>query len=590
MILQELYNYYTRKREEADSTMPPLGTSVEGIGFALVIGRDGTLHGIDDLREQEKQKLLPRKLAVPAAVTRTSGIKANFLWDKSSYVIGADSKGSVAEYQQRFQAFKELTEKVAREVDDDGLNAVCQFLERWEPTQAESTIARFQPWDEIAASNLAFRLDGEKGFIHDRPLVQRAWQAHLNDNNQAAQVSQCLISGDTDLPLARVHTPIKGVQGGQTSGGYIVSYNATAFVSYGKDKAEVAEGAAFAYTTALNFLLARGSRQKLAIGDTTLVFWAERQNLAEDFLADLLTPTDSLETEGEKEDDRITAGFIHDLLKALRKGSRVVDIVPDLDDSVRFFILGLAPNAARISIRFWLVDDLRRFLERIGTHFAQLAIIRQFDNEPEFPPLWRLLCQTAALGKSENVSPILAGAMIKAVLSGQRYPSSLLPAILGRIRAERRVDYLRASLLKAYLIRNHRMEVSMSLDPERSDIPYLLGRLFAVLEKAQTDAMPGTNATMKDRYFSSAPATPARVFPMLLKNSANHTAKLRKDPEKRGWAASIERNIQDIVDRLSIFPATLMAEDQGMFMIGYYQQMKDLYTSKKAGKDTNEEN
>lgn len=589
MILQELNHYYDRKLAGEDSDMPPYGTSVEGISFALVIGRDGKLLGIDDLRVEENKKLLPRKLAVPAAVTRTSGVKANYLWDKASYVLGADNDG-IEIHRSRFQAFVELFLEVCMDIDDDGIEAVAHFLRSWDTAKAETVIAAFHPWTDVAAGNLVFRLDGESGFIHSRSLAQKAWLAHTANNDTAVQIQRCLISGKSNQPQARVHTPIKGVQGGQTSGGYIVSYNATAFVSYGKDKAAVAENAAFAYTTALNYLLRRNSKQKFVVGDMTVTYWAHQTSPVEELFADFFAPASVGTGKKDVQDDEITAGMIHDLLQALRAGRHVTNIMPDLDESVRFFILGLAPNAARLSIRFWLTNDLKIFLARIGEHFRQLAIERQFDNEPEFPPLWRLLCQTAALGKSENVSPKLAGAVVKAILSGNRYPSSLLPAILGRIRAERDVGYFRAALLKAFLIRNNQMEVSMSLDPDRQDIPYLLGRLFAVLEKAQTDAVPGANATMKDRYFASAPATPARVFPMLLKNTANHTAKLRKDPGKKGWAISTEKNIQEIVDNLPDFPATMYAEEQGLFMIGYYHQIKALYTNKKNSSDETKEN
>lgn len=590
MILQELYNYYERKLSEDDSDVPPYGTSMEGISFALVLDNEGSLCGIDDLRDQDGKKLLPKKIAVPAAVIRTSGIKANYLWDKAAYVLGADGNGPSDSNLLRFKAFQDLFQNVSAGVNDAGILAVKRFLASWDSTQAEHIISAYQPWLEVATGNIVFRLDGTPGFIHNRAPAKQSWQTYLSHTEATQRVRSCLISGVQDMPLARVHTPIKGVQGGQTSGGYIVSYNATAFTSYGQDKADVSEGAAFAYTTALNFLLRRNSRQKVVIGDTTVTFWAKSKSPAEGLFVDLLAPRGDLGEQAEAEDDEQTAIKIRDFLTVLRAGRRATDIMPDLDESVRFFVLGLAPNASRLSIRFWEVNDLGVFLKRIGSHFQQIAIVRQFENEPEFPPLWRLLCQTAPLGKSENVSPVLAGAMIKAVLGGGLYPSSLLAAVLGRIRSEHEVGYFRAALLKAYLVRNKRMEVSMSLDVTRKDVPYLLGRLFALLEKAQTDAVPGANATMKDRFFASAPATPARVFPMLLKNAANHTAKLRKDSEKAGWAINLEKTIQDIVNDLCEFPSTMFSEDQGLFMIGYYHQMRDLYTSKKTTVKTTEEN
>ena len=365
-------------------------------------------------------------------------------------------------------------------------------------------------------------------------------------------------------------------------GASIVSFNLSAFESYGKEQsinAPVSQEAAFSYVTALNFLLNPQNRQKVTIGDATIVFWAERTSPAEDLFADLFDPS-SESSQPDTAVDHQTSIKIHDLLQAIRAGRRAVDIVPDLDESVRFFLLALAPNAARLSIRFWEVDTVGGLLRKIGTHFRDLEIIRQYDNEPEFPPLWRLLCQTAPLGKSENISPVLAGGLARAMLTGARYPQSLLPAVLGRIRAEHAVTYFRAALIKAFLTRNKQLEVPVSLDPARTDRPYLLGRLFAVLEKAQEEAVPGASATIKDRYLGSASANPGQVFHMLLKNTANHIAKLRKDPEKKGMAFHYDVMMQEIVDAFSDFPTTMSSEEQGLFMIGYYHQRKNFFTKK----------
>lgn len=588
MILQELNKYYERKIAETESEMPPYGTSVEGISFALIIDQKGQLQGVEDLREEDNKKLIPRKIPVPAAVTRTSGVKANYLWDKSSYVLGADGDGAHEQNKLRFDAFCEQVSLVSGNVDDAGIVALIQFLNSWDCERSAEEISQYIPWETVAGTNLVFRLDGERGYIHTCSNAQQAWNRYCS-NTEGIPTGRCLISGQEEQPLARVHTPIKGVLGGQTSGGYIVSYNASAFISYKRDKADIAESSAFAYTTALNFLLRRGSRQKVTIGDTTITFWAEHQSIAEELFAEFFAPEESIVVETSTEDDQQTSGKIFDLLQNIRSGKRAVDIIPDLDESVRFFFLGLAPNASRLAIRFWLVGTVGDFLDNVSKHFNDLAIARQFDSEPEFPPLWRLLCQTATLGKSENILPVLAGGVTKAMLNGSMYPQSLLPAVLGRIRAEGEVGYFRAALLKAYLIRNKQMEIPMYYDPDRKDVPYVLGGLFAVLEKAQADAIPGANATMKDRFFASAPATPARIFPMLLKNSANHVAKLRKDPTKTGLAVIFDKSIQDAVASLSNFPQTMLPEEQGLFMIGYYQRMKDFYTSKKVSAEKAEE-
>jgi CRISPR-associated protein Csd1 len=586
MILQELNRYYERKAAEPDAAIPAYGSSVENISFALVLGDNGELLNVEDLRLQEGKQLRPRKMVVPAAEKKASGIKPNFLWDSTSYVLGLDDKGKQERTDKCHEAFVQQVRSFCA-FDDPGLKAILSFYDH-----DFRTITTLPNWADICGANLVFRLSGTPGFIHDRAAARRAWEQCLGQR-EAATTGQCLVSGEDEQPLARLHPSIKGVRGAQSSGASIVSFNLPAFESYGKEQsinAPVSEKAAFNYATALNSLLATDSRQKVVIGDSTVVFWAECRSVAEELFADLFAPDESRVKSIAADDDQQTAGKILHLLNNIRSGKRAVDIVPELDESVRFYILGLAPNASRLSIRFWMASTVGNFLKNIGEHFRHLEIVRQYDSEPEFPPLWRLLCQTATLGKSENVLPVLAGGMTKAMLNGGLYPQSLLAAVLGRIRAEREVGYFRAALLKAFLVRNKQMEISMYYDPSRKEVPYLLGGLFAVLEKAQADAIPGATATMKDRFFASAPATPARVFPMLLKNAANHIAKLRKDPAKTGWSINLEKSIQDSVAHLAHFPPTMSLEDQGLFMIGYYQRMKDFYTSKNTTVNTTEEN
>ncbi|MHB8989310.1 MAG: type I-C CRISPR-associated protein Cas8c/Csd1 [Desulfobulbia bacterium] len=577
MILQALNGYYERMANDPESGMPSLGTSVENISFALVLAADGTLRSVEDLREQDGKNLRPRKMQVPAAEKKASGIKANFLWDATGYVLGQDDKGKQDRTDKCHAAFVEHVKSNCDEYDP-GLKAVMAFLDGQEGMAVTSR----DDWSEICGTNLVFRLDGVPGFIHERSAAREAWATCLGKRGTEA-LGQCLISGKNQQPLARLHPSIKGVRDAQSSGASIVSFNLNAFVSYGKEQsynAPVSQKSAFAYTTALNSLLSRNSRQKVQLADMTLVFWAECASPAEEIFADLFAPPEKETEKPEVEDDQQTTQKIHGLLQAIRDGRRATDIVPGLDDAVRFYILGLSPNAARLSIRFWEANSLGTLLARIGKHFEQLSIVRQFDNEPEFPPLWRLLCQTATLGKNENVSPVLAGGMAKAMLTGALYPQNLLPIVLGRIRAEHSVTYFRAALLKAFLLRNKKMEVSMSLDPTRTDRPYLLGRLFAVLEKAQEEAIPNANATIKDHYLASASATPGKIFHMLLKNSANHIAKLKKDPEKKGRAIHYDIMTQNIMACFDNYPVTMSAEEQGLFMIGYYHQRKDFFTKK----------
>lgn len=577
MILHALNSYYQRMLDDPDAEMSAYGTSVESISFALVLDKDGSLQDIEDLRETVGKKLRARKMQVPAAEKKASGIKANFLWDTTSYVLGLDDKGKQDRTDKCHEAFIERIKECSDE-DDPGFRAVISFLEK----QEGKHVALYDNWDEICGSNLVFRLGGVPGFVHEREAARKAWGKSLIQRG-AEVTGQCLISGDENVPLARLHPSIKGVRGAQSSGASIVSFNQNSFVSYGKEQsfnAPVSEVSAFAYTTALNALLATNSRQKISIGDTTYVFWAKRPTPLEPILAEMFEPSDDVNDSSEQ-DDQQTTKDVYGLLKAIRNGKKPTDFMSDLDEDVQFYILGLAPNAARLSIRFWQESSLGDLLIKVGRYYRELDIVQQFDNDPEFPPLWRLLCQTATLGKSENISPVLAGGMARAMLTGSPYPQNLLPVVLDRIRAEQNVTYFRAALLKAYLMRNKKMEeMPVSFDPDRKDLPYLLGRLFAVLEKAQEDAIPGANATIKDRYLSAAAATPGLVFHMLLKNSTNHIAKLRKNPEKRGWAFSLEQKIQDIIGQFTDYPKTQSSEEQGLFMIGYYHQRKENYTSK----------
>lgn len=575
MILHALNSYYERMLNTPDSGMPAFGTSIENISFALVLGEDGSLREVEDLREQDGKKFWPRKMPVPAAEKKASGIKANFLWDTTGYVLGRDDKGKQERTDLCHAAFVELLRKYC-DVTDPGLKAVLAFLD----CNESASVFKRDDWPDICGSNVVFRLDGVPGFVHDRPAARSAWENCLASRG-TDDLGQCLVSGRENQPIARLHPPIKWPS--QATGVSIVSFNLTAFKSYSKDQsfnAPVSQKAAAAYTSALNALIARDSRQKLTIGDATYVYWAECSNPVEAYFSDLFDPPTETSETTATQDDQQTTTAIRGLLKAIRDGRKAADFLPDLDENVQFYILGLAQNVARLSIRFWEANSLGALLERIGKHYEQLNIVRQFDNEPEFPPLWRLLCQTATLGKSENVSPVLAGAMARAVMTGAPYPQNLLPVVLDRIRAEHNVTYFRAALLKAYLIRNKQKEVPVSLDSNRTDRPYLLGRLFAVLEKAQEEAIPNANATIKDRYLAAAAATPGLVFHMLLKNSTNHIAKLKKDPEKKGRAFNFEIMTQDIVAGFSDYPTTMKAEEQGLFMIGYYHQRKDFYTKK----------
>ncbi|SEP97755.1 type I-C CRISPR-associated protein Cas8c/Csd1 [Basfia succiniciproducens] len=590
MILSSLARYYQRLAKETDSVgnpkVPSYGFSEEKIGWVLVINQDGQLVDVvPNLSDGKKPQ--PKLLNVPRPEKRTSGVKANFLWDKTAYVLGVESnkdKATAKEQpfvisQKTFEAFKQSHLELFKDSQDLGLQAVCRFLEKWQPEHFS------QPpcLTEMLDANLVFKLDGCSGYIHQREAAQTLWADLLKDDN--AEQSICLISG-TNAPIARLHPAIKGVFGGQSSGGSIISFNKESFASFGKEQgsnAPVSEVSAFAYTTTLNYLLRRENNHCLSIGDTSTVFWAEADNsvnveAAEGFFASVFSPPDD-EQESQK---------VFNILEQIAKGRGIKDVSPDLAPDTRFYILGLAPNAARISIRFWLDTTFGQLAEHLAQHWQDLAI------EPcpwkTFPSIWRLLLQTAVLSKTENISPVLAGEMTRAVITGSLYPMSLLSQLIARIRADGDINGLRIAMIKAVLQRRFRKgfiqeEIPMSLNTESTNPAYLLGRLFAVLERIQTQALGDLNAGIADRYYGSASSVPYSVFPRLLSGAKHHLSRLRKD--KAGMAVNLDKDLAEIIGALpDVFPRHLSIDEQGRFAIGYYQQKQRYFTKKETTEST----
>ena len=583
-FLNELCNFYKRMTEEPDSGMPPEGMTSEKISFALVINSAGGLEKVEDLRDSKGK---PKRLFVPASVKRASNIAANFLWDNTGYVLGVDGKGKPDRTAQTFAAFKELHEDLLKDCQIPQAIALLKFLKNWNPDQFDHLSQNYGLQKD---SNLVFKLEDEGRFLHQEPELMNVWTCALGGDGADEGVKGiCLITGDF-APIARIHPAIKGVTGAQSSGAALISFKPPAFTSYGKEQsynAPVSESAARAYTTALNYLLQREHGQKVQVGDTSLVFWAEQRNPAEKVVCRFLdlTPPEGKKTAHQ---DKEQIERIKGILLALRRGESLNEADKSLQGGTRFFVLGLAPNAARISVRFWLTETLEALLRHLACWYEDLAIERQFpDSEPEFPPLWLLLARSlAGLGKSENVPPELAGQLARCVLTGGRFPASVLAAILQRIHADKKVDYYRAALIKAALCRNYftREEgLSMQkLNENAQNIGYRLGRAFAILEKAQKDALgKDVNAPLRERYIGAASATPRLVFPLLLRLAQHHVTKARKNPKSEGYETIFSKRMGDILDEVNDFPAVLSLADQGRFMLGYYHQTNALYQKKE---------
>ena len=584
MILASLARYYRRLATQNDDfgnpKVPPYGFSEEKIGWILVLDKEGRLQdAVPNLTADKKPQ--PKLMSVPRPEKRTSGVKPNFLWDKTAYALGVEANKDKAQAktepvvpsEKTFEAFRQYHLDVLQHEQDEGLQALYRFLQHWQPAQ----FSDYPCLSETLDANVVFALDKPSALIHKREAAQTLWAGCLKSDE--AEQGLCLISGE-EAPIARLHPAIKGVFGGQSSGGSIISFNKESFASFGKEQganAPVSEVSAFAYTTALNYLLRRENGHCLTIGDASTVFWAEAADsetaaAAEDFFADIMTPPDD-EQQSQK---------VFGILEQIAKGRPLQEIAPDLSSDTRFYILGLAPNAARISIRFWLDTTFGQLAANLAQHWQDLAL------EPRpwktAPSVWRLLLQTAVLGKSENISPVLAGEMMRAVIGGTLYPMSLLAQLITRIRADGDANGLRVAMIKAVLQRRFRKgliheEVSMSLNTESRNQAYLLGRLFAVLERIQYQALGELNAGIADRYYGSASAVPFSVFPRLLSGAKHHLSRLRKD--KAGMAVNLDKDLGEIIAMLpETFPRHLSIDEQGRFAIGYYQQ-KQSYFAKK---------
>lgn len=563
MIIQALNEYYSRLKREQGSTIPFFGFSNEKIHFVLVIDKSGKLVDVKDLREKVEKKNIAKQLIVPAPNKKSSGIDPNFMWGNTGYILGSDNKEHKDKNRLRkmFKAFKEFHHSLGDEVNDVGMSATLKFLDSWQPEEAK----QLKYWEEMAGMNLVFQLDGERKYVHEHTAIKDTWIKYYQENQSDYQAF-CLVSGQKKS-IARLHPSIKGVKNAQSSGASIVSFNLDSFCSYNKEQnfnAPVSEEIAFNYTTALNHLLRFDSRQKVQIGDATTVFWSEGPTPVESFLKDILEP----QVSQADLDLRI-------FLEAIREGKMPKKI--ENTKNMKFYILGLSPNASRLSVRFWYISTVEDISRKVGQHFKDLTITRNYDNESEFPGMWHLLHETAVQGKSENISPLIAGAFMRSILIGLRYPSGILTAALERIRADQKINYLRVALIKAYTVRKSRFQneeerevISMSLNKEEKNIGYRLGRLFAILEKAQKDAVPGANTTIKDRYYGSASATPAIVFPQLLRLAQHHI-------QKSEYGMNIDKQIEDVVQDIQRFPSHLSLEDQGIFALGYYHQKQDFY-------------
>lgn len=556
MILQSLISLYDRLHET--ERVPNPGFSEEDIGFVVNLDSQGRMVGQpEDLRTIQANVYDFKTSFVP--YTNKVNVRANaaaktpnFMVDKAGYIFGMSGKKPKKIHHK---SFKELIDEVCNDNADEGVQAVQAFLKNWNPADAP----KLDHWDEMSGPHgkwVAFRLKGDREFVHERPAVQKMWSDYFKGLEHPRGIN--LMDGETH-DLQDQYAQFKF-----GSGASLVSFNENAYESYGKKRGEnapISVEAEFKSSTALKYLL-RSRKQKLRIADATTVFWTERESPVEGLFGQVIAPALSTDTDNTP---------LREFLENVRRGA----MPNDVDGAVRFYILGLSPNKARLALRFWYACSVEELMQRLHDHFANLYIERSSDKDIPFPGIWHLLKETAR--DTNDIKPLLGGAVTKAILTGRDYPYSLSQGVLGRIRADGRINYLRAAISKAVLRRNYNKEVPMSLDTERREPAYLLGRLFAVIEKAQLDALGRVNSTIKDRFFSAASATPASVFPRLLRMAQHYI-------DKAEYGRMSDRRIGEILENLDGLPAHMDIQSQGLFAIGYYHQKNDLWRKK-----TNEE-
>ena len=580
MILQSLVTYYEALARRGEISRP--GYSLAKVSYALSIDWNGNLQRVMPMKKTEtrgkKEVQVPRVMEVPEQALRGNPIFSNFLCDHSGYFLGFDDKGKPERAQQCFLAARELHQKILSGLTCKAAKAVLGFFEAWQPeTAVGHPMLQAVMEDLLAGANMVFSLPNMT-FAHEEPDIKAAWENHKGSQEAGARM-QCLVTGKQDQPIAILHGKIKGVKDAQPAGASLVSFNARAYESYGREEGQglnspVSEYAAFAYVTVLNRLIADVDHRQL-LGDATVVYWAEGADPAYQNTVAAMVSSGNDQAQ------------LHDIIERMAHG-KIADL-NGLHWDMPFYVLALSPNAARVSIRFFWRDTFGSVMNHIYGHYQRLDIVRpSFDARAYLTPYWLLKETVSPMAQDQDASPLLAGAVMRSIFTGTPYPAALLQSVITRVRAEQDVTRGKAAIIKAYLLRNsqdndlYREVLTVSLNPHSTNKAYVLGRLFAALEKAQSEANPGINATIKDRYFASACAAPGTVFPLLLRLSNHHIAKAQ-------YGKNLAREIGELMDRLNVdddpFPAQLDLNGQGIFILGYYHQAQSRYQKKGSATD-----
>ncbi len=610
MILQALTRYYDILSKDPESEIAPPGYSSVGVSFALNISAQGELLDVFPLFQQvlmgKKTVEKPRRMIVPEQLKR-AGITplSNFMCDNNAFVLGISEKDSdtPSHGEKRFAAFRSIHQELLAKADCDAARAILAFLDVYEPSKGREHPAIAPNLETLLlGGNIVFMFRGI--FAQDDPVIRQVWDTHKAGKD--AVMGQCLVTGEF-APIARLHGSLKGIRDANPTGASLVGFNDRAYESFNKTKLQglnspVSEKAVFTYTTALNYLLSSANpNKKLTIGDTTVVYWAESEKKGfADAFEGIFEPQVVEEPVIDVQEGRKKAEKgLKEVAQKVRRAQRLdLDALLEnlKDENPHFYVLGLAPNAARVSVRFFLTDPFQKIVERMMQHYRDLEIVKEYESQPPYITVGHILEETVSKkSRDKNASPLMAGSLMRSILTGAPYPAALYYTIINRIRADvdddqkyiHKIGYVRVAVIKAYLIRKYQQQnpfeevLTMSLN-DKSAIPaYVLGRLFAVLEDLQIEAAKPSklNSTIKDHYFTSACASPKSVFPTLLRLSQHHISK-----SQYGYVS--DNRIEDLMGLLDVeknpIPARLTLDEQGIFVLGYYHQRAAFYVKNNA--------
>ncbi len=612
-MIKALVNEYYKL--EKKGLVPTSGWSLEKVAGVVVLSECGEVLQIIPVFDKQvlakKTIEVPKKMEVPFHEPTTSGAKPYFICDNSKYLFGYyNSKANLTKIDSlRKDEIKNSSKinKIKKEIDKNKIKALKYFnsskdfhlslLKNCNDVYSKAIKSFYTNWnveegyeneilnnlsEEMTKYNFIFQVSDK--YLHDIESIKEVWSNYLTIKSKGKEKKICLVSGEKDS-VATIHGKVRGISGAHTAGASLISYNNSAYDSFGKSRgnnAPIGEKASFAYICALNYLI-NVKENKIMLGEDTCIYWSESVNY-------------------EICEDIFRVSICHDEDQSLKlKGimSKIENGYP-LDDNIslkdNFNIICLSPNNARLSVRFFYKNSFGEILESIYKHYNQLRIQRPKYDRIEYLSLDNLLLETVRTRSKEKVSsPLLAGSLLKAIISGNKYPERLFLDIILRIRATvdkdgdgkktkkvEKVSANKVAIIKAYLIRNkkgifQKEDLGMSLNENSTNVAYNLGRLFALLEHIQEKANPGINATIKDKYFNSACATPRITFPIVLKLSNFHLKKIDE-----GLKTYFNKQLGDIIIRIDDFPSHLKLEKQGVFILGYYHQTQKRFEKKEV--------